>query len=126
MHVGDGANAMRYLADEHIPRSVVQALRSLGHDVLWAAETGRQLSDATHIATADAEDRMILTEDSDFTDLIAEHRPGSPLIYFRLNGLSRDAKVRRMIDAVIEIGHAARDTIHVVEPSRIRVRGASS
>jgi hypothetical protein len=38
---------MRLLADENFPSSIVEALRSNGHDVLWAAliaPDGRTLS----------------------------------------------------------------------------------
>jgi Domain of unknown function (DUF5615) len=119
---------MRFLADEHIPSSVVQALRQDGHDVLWAAETGRQVPDASHMATAIRERRVILTEDADFSELLVEFAAsvatGTLAVhYFRLDGLGRDAKNARMLAAILEIGEpVARFVMSVVEPTRIRQR----
>jgi predicted nuclease of predicted toxin-antitoxin system len=81
--------ATRFLADEHIPRTVVETLRSQGIDVTWAAETGRQASDASHVATALKEKRVILTEDADFSDLLsvlaADHKAAELIVIFFLS-----------------------------------------
>jgi hypothetical protein len=37
---------MRILADENVPRLIVAWLRAQGHDVLYAAESRKQVPDA--------------------------------------------------------------------------------
>jgi predicted nuclease of predicted toxin-antitoxin system len=113
---------VRFLADEHIPRFVVMALRSQGHEVSWVTEAGAGQSDESHLETARSEDRTILSEDADFSALVSASSGGARLIYFRLDGLGRNAKFQRMLDAIAEIGEVPAGTIYVVEPSRIRVR----
>ncbi len=94
--------------------------------MLWAVESSRRVSDEMHVEAAAREKRIILTEDSDFSGLVAgKAKTGDPLpaalYYFRLDGLGRAAKLARMIEAIDEIGAVAESfTIHVVEPSRIR------
>jgi hypothetical protein len=46
---------MQFLADENVPRPIVRWLRSQGHDVLYAAETRAQTSDADLLSEAEAQ-----------------------------------------------------------------------
>lgn len=57
---------MRLLADEGIERSVVDALRGLGFDVLWIAERQSGLSDRQVLQMAQQEGRILITYDKDF------------------------------------------------------------
>lgn len=118
---------MRFLADEHIPAGVIAALRAAGHDVLSAALTAAGADDVVHVETAAREHRVILTEDGDFVarvrDAVAAGAPlPEALIHYRLDGLGRDTKMARMIDAVARIGNVASGTIYSVAPTRIRSR----
>jgi predicted nuclease of predicted toxin-antitoxin system len=55
----------RLLADENVPLPVVEALRSHGHDVvaLTASSLGSGASDASILALARAEQRVVVTLD---------------------------------------------------------------
>ncbi len=61
---------MRILADEYCPRSVVEAMCGAGLDVHYAAESDVSSNDKDLLAIAIAEDRVIVTEDFDFGDLV--------------------------------------------------------
>lgn len=60
---------MRVLADENVPRSVVQLLRDGGNDVVWVAEEAPGLTDADVLAMANSTERVLLTFDKDFGEL---------------------------------------------------------
>ena len=60
---------MRFLADENLPGPVVRALRDLGHDVSWAREDAVGAADWLLLARAQAEQRIIVTCDTDFGEL---------------------------------------------------------
>lgn len=133
VQAGDGnvpeqlTTAMRFLADEHIPNSVVQALRDAGHEVVAAREVGKGAADPIHVALAAEQSLIILTEDEDFTARVREAaaagRPLPPaLIHYRLDGLGRATKPARMIDAIKEIGVIDTATVYSIEPTRIRSR----
>jgi hypothetical protein len=60
--------------DEHYPAPVSQALYQRGIDVLTVQDAGRSgLPDLDQLAFATAEDRVLVTFDTDFLDL---HRSG--------------------------------------------------
>ena len=61
---------MRFLADESCDFSVVQALRTAGHDVHAIAELLPGLDDAAVMGLALRERRMLLTEDKNFGQLV--------------------------------------------------------
>ena len=69
----------RFYADENFPAQVVFWLRQLGHDVLTAKDAGKAnqgIDDATVLADAFAQGRILLTEDRrDFHRL---HNAGKP------------------------------------------------
>ena len=63
---------MRPLADLHISPLTVEFLRSLGHDVVRVSEIApANTEDEAIIAIASQQERVILTQDLDFSDLIA-------------------------------------------------------
>lgn len=61
---------MRFLANENFPLPSVRLLRSAGHDVLSITEESPGISDDRILARAVAEERIILTFDRDYGELI--------------------------------------------------------
>jgi len=78
---------MRLLADLHISPSTVSFLRSHGHDILRATSVLPPTADDTDIiAYAAQESRTIITQDLDFSAIIALTRSSAPsLISLRLS-----------------------------------------
>ena len=64
---------MRLLANENVPLVAVVALRSIGDDVLWVAESFPSTRDADVLARAVSESRVLLTFDKDFGELAFRH-----------------------------------------------------
>ncbi len=68
------AEPARYYMDQHDPAPVSQGLRRLGIDVLTTQEAGHcGFSDSDQLAFATAEERVMVTFDSDY---LALHRSG--------------------------------------------------
>jgi predicted nuclease of predicted toxin-antitoxin system len=61
---------IRCVVDECCPRAVAEQLRAAGADVRYAAETDIRASDLQLLQIAQGEDRIIITEDFDFGDLL--------------------------------------------------------
>lgn len=77
---------MRFLlADENFPLSSIKVLRDDGHDIYAIAESDASISDEQVIEKAIAENRIILTFDKDFGELVFKkgYRPEAGIIYFR-------------------------------------------
>lgn len=114
---------MRILANENVSATVLQALRERGHDVLSVKESLRGEKDATILARAQAELRLVLTHDKDFGELA--FRAGLPaecgVILIRLSGDNPDADNQHVLQAIESrsdwAGHFS-----VVTEDRIRMR----
>ena len=61
---------MRLLVDENTPRTIVEALRRYGYDLLWIKERHRGMSDNDIVRLSISEKRIILTFDKGFGGLI--------------------------------------------------------
>jgi predicted nuclease of predicted toxin-antitoxin system len=114
---------VRFLADENIPRAVVEALAKQGHDVSTIGHFDRGAGDQQIVARAEREARVILTFDKDFGE-IAFRSVLSPLcgiILLRFVPHSPEDAV-----AVIATAISMRDSwvgqFAVVERDRLRIR----
>jgi predicted nuclease of predicted toxin-antitoxin system len=63
---------VRFLADENIPRRVVDLISEKGYDVLWIKKIAPKSSDDRILSMAEADGRIILTFDRDFGQLVYE------------------------------------------------------
>ena len=61
---------MRILANENIPGDAVELLRRRGHDVSWVRTDSPGASDEANLARAVSEQRLLITFDKDFGDLV--------------------------------------------------------
>ncbi|HSE58965.1 MAG TPA: DUF5615 family PIN-like protein [Nitrospiraceae bacterium] len=80
----------RYLANENFPAAIVRTLRAAGDDVLYAGETLIAAPDEQVLRAALDQNRVVLTFDQDFGELVFHHRQPPPpgVVLFRLGGLS--------------------------------------
>ena len=69
-------NGLKLLANENIPLDSVRSLRDVGHDVLSISERSPGISDEEVVQIARTENRIIVTFDRDYGELI--FRRGSP------------------------------------------------
>ncbi len=115
---------MRLLADMHVSPRTVDFLRSVGHDVLRVTEVlPPTAADQTIIARAIEDNRVILTQDLDFSAAIALAGRGVPsLISLRLSS-SRIEHVNDVLERTPAIERDVEEGMIVaVEDHRIRRR----
>ena len=77
---------MKLLANENFPLKSVIYLKEKGYDIRAIGVDNSSIKDSDVIAIAIREDRLILTFDRDYGDLIFKHnyRPDEGVIYLRL------------------------------------------
>jgi predicted nuclease of predicted toxin-antitoxin system len=69
----------RFLANENAPGDAVLAARAAGFDVTWMVELQPGAPDETVLALAQRENRVLVTFDKDFGELVFRHgRAASP------------------------------------------------
>ena len=114
---------MRFLADENVPRPIVEWLRDTGHDVLYAAESRKQTPDADLLAEAEGQGYVVVTEDKDFGEpIFRDHLNSHGVLLLRMEnrpGAHRLARLQQTWSLV-----ESRLTGHfvVVSSSKIRQR----
>jgi predicted nuclease of predicted toxin-antitoxin system len=114
---------MRFLVDENVSRLVVERLRNAGHDVISIAETKAGAPDQDVLKTADAEGRILITEDRDFGEMVIRQRLGlHGLMLLELDRLSNATEADTVADVVAAHAYKLAGNLVVIEPGRIRVR----
>ena len=118
---------MKILLDDcAASRALHKALIDLGHDVLSARDGYGDASDEALLALAYNEDRVLVTEDKDFGELVFLRRLPHPCIV-RLVELSVAETADAMRDLIERHGDAMREgAIIVVTRNRLRIRPAAS
>ena len=116
---------MRFLADMGVARGVVAWLRDGGHDVVHLLDEGlERLPDQAVLAKAEAEDRILLTFDLDFGEILAlsGQRSGS-VVLFRLSSARPEQVIDRLRHVIAEVDAALSEgAIVTAEETRLRVR----
>lgn len=97
-------NHLRLLADVHISPVTVEALRSQGYDIVRTTDSlPATAADAEILELARVEGKVVLTQDLDFSMLVALSNYGLPsLITLRLSSAKPDVVVQRLL-AVLPI-----------------------
>lgn len=114
---------MRWLADECVGAPLVATLRLLDHDVLYVAEAAAGLSDAEVIALALQENRLLLTEDKDFGELVFRREHAVPgVVLMRIASENALLKGTRLTLAVERYGEGLFGRYLVIEEGRFRSR----
>jgi predicted nuclease of predicted toxin-antitoxin system len=103
---------LNFLLDVHISTGIARALVDAGHSVLRAALAFPTAPDAELIQIALNENRIIITEDSDFTALIftGASQPPPGLIYIRCepeDQLEMADRVLEVLEMPSMMGHVA-------------------
>ena len=112
---------MRLLADENLPRDVIDALRRGGHDVARIRADSPEREDEQVLERATAEQRTLITADTDFGEIVFRslQRADSGVILLRIGGLPREQSAALMAALATRddwSGHFA-----VVARNRLRV-----
>lgn len=114
---------MRILADESLDGPIVAWLRSLGNEVVWAAERTPGAADESLLREACESDYVIITADRDFGELVFRHRLRPPgIVLLRIRARSAAELLRVFQENWTTVGARARGSFVVVGRGRIRIR----
>lgn len=114
---------MRFLLDECCPRGLAGALRKRGHDVVHVVDFARGAIDLDLATQADAEDRLIVTEDFDFGELAVRHAtPTTGVVIVFCEGVGPVQTISRAVEAIDDEGENLRGHLTIIENKRVRRR----
>jgi len=114
---------MRFLADENFPRPALEALRKAGWDVGSIAEQCPGAPDEDVATLCAAQDRILLTFDKDFGELVFRRGlpSGSGVVLFRLTPDSPEEAAEVAL-ALVQSHPNLTGSFCVVTRDRIRIR----
>jgi len=116
---------MKFFADVHISPRTVGFLKDLGYDVVRVPEVmAGSASDTEIISRAENDGRIVLTQDLDFSALVALSGKRTPsVVSLRLTSAKIEHVNRRLEQVLFSIGDdLRRGAIVTVEDYRVRVR----
>lgn len=117
---------MKFLIDNALSPEIARALRKAGHDAVHVRDLGLAAADdSTILDHAAAEDRSVVSADTDFTTILAQRATAKPsVVLFRRRTERRPAnQVALLLANLAAIADdLERGAVVVFESSRIRVR----
>lgn len=114
---------MKFLADECCDALLVAGLRKDGHDVFYVAESARGSPDETVLRLAADQQRIVLTEDKDFGELVVRlGLPAYGIVLVRMNPADSGAKLTRLRAVLDKHGSRLAHSFVVVDPGKARFR----
>ena len=110
-------------ANDNVPQDCVVRLRQSGNDVLWIRETGPGSTDSEVLSRALIEDRLLLTFDKDFGELVFKRGTAASrgIVLFRISQPS-PAAVAVRVNAVLASRNDWSGHFSVVDDHTIRMR----
>lgn len=114
---------MTFLADECFDAQLVQRLRSLGYDVFYVAESMSGAIDDDILGQAYRENRILLTEDKDFGELIYRlRRPAHGIVLLRFAPGEETLKAHRLSELLLNHASLLLGSFIVLEVNKLRIR----
>lgn len=113
---------MRLLVDENCDISVVKTLRAAGHDVVAVAEISPRAEDSLVVEMALRDDRVVVTEDKDFGQLVfAAGRGSAGVLLLRYPARMRKILATEVARIAEEYGPRLLGGFAVASPGRLRI-----
>jgi predicted nuclease of predicted toxin-antitoxin system len=114
---------VRWLADECVDAALVTHLRGAGHDASYIAEIASGVTDTEALRRAQDEERLFLTEDKDFGELVIRFKRAVPgVVLLRIDPEKSHLKWMRLESAITKFGDRLFGRFVVIEEARFRSR----
>lgn len=117
---------MRFLIDENLSPLLAKALRDGGHSAAHVRDLGMaQDDDATVLAYARSDDRILVTADTDFGGLLASSGASLPSVILlrRLQGRRAEEQARHLLNHLADVrDDLDSGCIVAFDDDRIRIR----
>lgn len=115
-------HSLRFIADEGVEKGVVLSLRNR-YDVLYVAEKYAQAEDSQVLHLAETEDRILITQDKDFGELVYRLKSiHTGVLLYRLHGLTTEEKAFLIGTVIDKYPSELYGAFTVIQPNNVRIR----
>jgi len=116
-------SSLRLLVDVNAGLAIATALRDAGHDVLFAGDLDWRMPDADMLSLANREQRILLTMDTDFGELIySSGLNHKGILLLRMPGAGRVEKIQVVEEIIHRYGDQLPGHFCVYRQGKLRVR----
>lgn len=99
-------DVIRFIADVNVEKPIVNYLSENGYDVKWVPDYNCEILDKDLLNMANAEKRILITNDKDFDELIfLQKKLSTGIILLRVKGQRAEDKVK-LIKKLLQSYHA--------------------
>ncbi|MBV6439112.1 MAG: hypothetical protein DYG98_11245 [Haliscomenobacteraceae bacterium CHB4] len=114
---------MKFVADEGVDGTLVALLRDAGHNVIYFAETDRSTDDAVILELANSENRILITRDLDFGELVWRMKMvHTGIILVRAEELNSVSRSKLVAEFIAANQNLLPDHFIVIQPGAARIR----
>jgi predicted nuclease of predicted toxin-antitoxin system len=114
---------MKFLVDEGADKSIVDGLREMDFDVYYVIEQIRSLEDDILLKIADEENRILITRDKDFGELVFRlNKAHRGVILIRLEGYTTDQRAEIVCRLIFQHLSELPGSFTVIQKEIIRIR----
>ncbi|MFN7115192.1 MAG: DUF5615 family PIN-like protein [Saprospiraceae bacterium] len=114
---------MNFIADEGVDGSLVKLLRQAEHDVFYFAENERSTDDDLILELANKENRILLTRDKDFGELVYRlQQVHTGIILIRLEELKSTTRSQIVFDFIQQNLDQLSEHFIVIQAGGARIR----
>ena len=115
--------SLNFLADENVDFRIIRQLREFQISVLSVMESQPGISDEKVIKLARKNNAILLTEDSDFGELVFSHKyKNVGIVFIRYVNEDLPQIVRNLIKVISQYDQSLYNKFVVITPSKIRIR----
>lgn len=113
---------MKFLADVNIEKKIIDFLRDNKFDVKWMLEDNKYLNDFEIIKIANDENRILLTNDKDFGEIVFRQKfISSGILLLRIYGQKVEKKVELLKKLLVINGKELYNNFIVIKEKNIRI-----
>lgn len=114
---------MNLVAEEGVDKPIVDMLRSNGFNVIYILETQQGADDEFILSLANADKRVLITQDKDFGELVFRlKKTHYGVMLIRLEGYKPILKAEIVLDTITKHKEELIKSFTVIQPNATRIR----
>jgi len=114
---------IKLIADVNVEKPIVDFLKEKKYDILWVSDYDRSLKDVELIQLANEENRILITNDTDFGELVFnQNKITTGIILIRIKDQNVKKKLNSLKKTLLLFEQKLENNFVVITEKRIRLK----